>query len=308
MEVLINNALKRCNYHVIDDEAFKKGFHLIYPFTTENIDGYIDHFDLDGKSLLTVGSSGDQVFSASVKGSRDITVLDVNPYTKVYFYFKLAALIALDIDEFLLFFRYKDYPRVFKDNRHPFRDDLLERVFDVLESLDKDSYLFWDTLFSNYSATRIRKTLFNMDENRTYVIRDCNSYLKCKEYYELAKKVMLDTDVTFITGDLFKTEIDRSFDNIWLSNIGNYLSRHFVKIMVDKMDKYLNKDGTMLVSYLYQTDENSEYREGDCLIYDLPKTFEILSDYPIELKSFKGVDGLKFDEDIKDSVLIYKKK
>ena len=39
-------------------------FSKIYPFTTENIAGYIDYFDFDDKSLLTVGSSGDQILNA----------------------------------------------------------------------------------------------------------------------------------------------------------------------------------------------------------------------------------------------------
>lgn len=308
LNVLINKAIDRCNYKVIQDEAFNKGFWLIYPFTTENIDGFIDLFDLDGKSLLTVGSSGDQILSASVKGCKDITVLDVNPYTRFFYYFKVAALLTLDIDEFLLFFRYKDYPRVFKDNRDVFNSSLYNRIKITLKMLDYDSYLLWDTIFSKYKPQRIRQTLFSMDENRTYVIEECNTYLKLKEYYELAREVILSSSVKFITGDLFKVELDRTYDNIWLSNIGSYLSRHFVKIMIDKMDGYLNKDGHMLVSYLYQTDEGTKYKDGDALIYDLPKTFAILEDYPIEIHSFRGVDGIKFNEDIKDSVLIYKKK
>ena len=52
-------------------------FDKMYPFTTENISGYIDNFDLEGKSLLTVGSSCDQIYNASLKGCKDITILDI---------------------------------------------------------------------------------------------------------------------------------------------------------------------------------------------------------------------------------------
>ena len=50
--------------------------HYLYPFTTENIDGYLDLFDLKDKSLLTVGSSGDQVINALVMGCEDVTLYD----------------------------------------------------------------------------------------------------------------------------------------------------------------------------------------------------------------------------------------
>ena len=59
-------------------------FNSIYPFTTENISGYIDEFDLKDKSLLTVGSSGDQVINAYFYGCNDVTLMDVNILTRYY--------------------------------------------------------------------------------------------------------------------------------------------------------------------------------------------------------------------------------
>ena len=38
-------------------------FSKMYTFCTENVSGYMKHFDFDGKRLLTVGSSGDQVLN-----------------------------------------------------------------------------------------------------------------------------------------------------------------------------------------------------------------------------------------------------
>lgn len=307
-EVLINKAIDRCRYKVIVDESYTRGFSLIYPFTTENIDGYIYYFDLDGKSLLTVGSSGDQAISARVKGAKDITIFDINPYTKFFYYFKVAALIALDMDEFLLFFRYKDYPRVFKDNRYVFKKDLFFKIKEVLRDLDLESYLFWDRLFDEFKGERIRKQLFSMDENRTYVIEGSCTYLKSREYYELAKELILSTDIKFITGDLFNMELNGKYDNIWLSNIGNYHNQYSIKFMIDKMYKLLNYKGRMLVSYLYQTEMNTVYNPADCDIYDLDRTFDNLKGYNVSLESFKGVQGLKFDDDTKDSIILLNKR
>ena len=184
LEVLINNAMDRCNYKVIRDSSYYKGFWLVYPFTTENIKGYIDYFDLDGRSLMTVGSSLDQVFNARLRGCKDITVVDINPYTKFYYYLKLAALLCLDREGFLHFLRYVDYPKVFKDNKYVFDKEVFNNIKGILKLLDYDSYLLWDKIFSTYSSSRIRTTLFSLDEYRTYQIERINEYLSSDDKYE----------------------------------------------------------------------------------------------------------------------------
>lgn len=102
--VIMNNAINRCNCLKVEDGMLQS----IYPFTTENISGYIDNFNLKDKSLLTVGSSGDQVINAILKGCKDTTLLDINPYTKLYYYLKAASIITLNLDGFMRFLRYKD--------------------------------------------------------------------------------------------------------------------------------------------------------------------------------------------------------
>ena len=121
-EKLLCSASKKCEGYY--DEYCAKNlmniFMNIYPFTTENIAGYIDNFDLKDKSLLTVGSSGDQALNAILKGCRDITVIDINPYTKYYYYLKAAGVLSFKEEEFLSFFRYIGYPKYYKQNRKAF--------------------------------------------------------------------------------------------------------------------------------------------------------------------------------------------
>ena len=63
----------------------------------------------------------------------------------------------------------------------------------------------------------------------------------------------------------------------------------------------------MLVSYLYDTDIDSEYTPGEDEIYNLPKVYNLLSE-DIELTTFIGNNGLRFhDRRSSDSVLTYKK-
>ena len=305
---IMDSAIKRCEKKYVDDGSQKNCFYKIYPFTTENISGYINEFDLRDKSLLTVGSSGDQAINSILNGCKDVSILDINPYAKFYYYLKVAGIISLDLEEFMNFFRFKDYPGVFKNNNDVFNKNLYIKLKSTLRSLDYESYLFWDELFYEFNAIDIRNNLFSLDEDRTSVISGCNSYLQSTVLYETVKNKVKNIIPTFVNGDLFKIDLQGKYDNIWLSNIGTYLSRHFVKIMTDKMSQSLNQGGSLLISYLYKTTIDTKYEDGWCLIYDLEKIFDILREYNPSLISFIGMNGLKFKEpNMKDSILVYRK-
>ena len=298
-------AIGKCDGYIFNDG--NGGFQL-YPFTTENISGYINYFDLVNKSLLTVGNSGDQVINAILNGCKDITLLDINPYTKYYYYLKIASLLCLDIDTFMEFLRYQDYPRVFKKNMNVFKKEIYENIKSTLRLLDYESYLFWDELFQTYKPIDIRNYLFSLDENRTDVIIESNNYLRNEKNYNEAREKVKKVVPRFINGDLLNIDLNETFDNIWLSNIGAWLEMDKVKNMIDKMSKLLNEDSKLLISYLYRTTKYSKYIDEFAPIYDLKNTFKILKEYNPELFSFIGVDGTKFNEkNIKDSVLVYHK-
>lgn len=304
LERLIINAINKCNGMFVDDIA--RDFQLLYPFTTENINGYINYFNLYNKTLLTVGSSGDQIINASLFDCKDIVCLDICPYAKFYFYLKLSCLLELNKDKFLAFLCYKY--KTFRDNELAFHNSDYKKIKSTLRLLDYESYLFWDELFSNLKGLDIRKELFYFDENKMDVIIKTNSYLLSNIAYDEVRKKIMKTRIEFINDDIFKSKIDRLFDVIWLSNIGAYHSRHFVKIMVDKVSKDLNDYGMLLISYLYKTVKNTKYEQDWNPIYNLEKTFDILQEYNPELVSFIGVDGIScHDNTIKDSILVYTK-
>lgn len=303
-ETLLINAIKKCDGIFLDD--FAKGFQMLYPFTTENISGYINNFDLSNKTLLTVGSSGDQIINGSLFDSRDIVNLDICPYAKFYIYLKISCLLELNKNQFLNFLSYKY--KTFKDNNSAFDNNIYKKIKSTLRLLDYESYLFWDELFSNFKGLDIRKELFEFDENKTDVIIGCNPYLQSDILYDITKTKIKKTKFEFITDDVFKTSIDKQFDSIWLSNIGTHISRHFLKIMIDNMSKKLNDNGLLLISYLYKTVRDTLYQQDWSPIYNLEKTFEILQEYNPQLISFIGVDGIKFsDSTINDSILFYRK-
>lgn len=303
-EILLMNAINKCNGMFVEDIA--KNFQLLYPFTTENIAGYINNFNLSNGTLLTVGSSGDQIINASLFDCQNVTCLDICPYTKFYIYLKISCLLELSKNEFLEFLSYKY--KTFSDNIFAFNNDIYKRIISTLRLLDYESYLFWDELFSNFKGLNIRKELFYFDENKTEVIVGYNPYLQSDISYDETKTKIKKTKLEFITDDIFKVKMDKQFDSIWLSNIGTYISRHFLKTMIDNVSKNLNNNGLLLISYLYKTIRNTPYQQDWSPIYNLEKTFEILQEYNPQLLSFVGVDGIKFnDSTIKDSILVYRK-
>lgn len=303
-ETLLINAINKCDGMFV--EELSKAFQLLYPFTTENIAGYINNFNLSNKTLLTVGSSGDQIINGSLFDCKDIVCLDICPYAKFYIYLKISCLLELSKNEFLKFLAYKY--KTFKDNNSAFNNDIYKRIKSTLRLLDYESYLIWDELFSSFKGLDIRKELFYSDEDKVTVVIGCNPYLQSDILYDEVKAKIKKTKIEFITGDVFKIRIDRQFDSIWLSNIGTHISRHFLKIMIDNMSKNLNDDGLLLISYLYETARNTPYQQDWSPIYNLEKTFEILQEYNPQLIPFIGVNGIKFNNStINDSILVYRK-
>lgn len=81
-----------------------KRFDKLYKFTTENISGYISEFSFKDRTLLTVGSSCDQVINANLYGCNDIIVVDLNGLAEYYFCLKKRQSYLLVIVILLSFF------------------------------------------------------------------------------------------------------------------------------------------------------------------------------------------------------------
>lgn len=307
LENAIINAKKRCNGMLI--EECKGFFSKIYPFTTENISGYISNFQLKNKSLLTVGSSGDQVLNAIAEGCKDISVIDVNPYTKYYYYLKAAGIIALNKEEFFEFFRYKDYPFVFNDNKNVFRNDLYQKILPALEVLDKESFLFWNSLFTKFSGREVRRYLFQADEEQNKTITSCNLYLQSEEKYHDLKSNLETIVPTFLKGNILQYPLDKNYDNIWLSNIGSYLTEEDIQKVAETFPNHLADNGQLLISYLYETTKNTIYQNNWPSIYDFDTVSFLFEKYNPELISFLAVKGIVINNSsIQDSAILCRKR
>ena len=283
-------------------------FDKMYPFTTENISGYIDNFDLEGKSLLTVGSSCDQIYNASLKGCKDITILDICPYTEDYFHLKTSALEELDYDDFFKFLCHRGYYSILFDNFNALNKKSFEKIKESLKSKSPESFEFWNTILSEYKGSRVRQRCFMLDEDSMYAIKQYNPYLHSEQAYLQARESIKDTKVQIIEGDITKANIPGTYDNIWLSNLPAYLSASQIKKIFERLKPHLNENGKMLFSYLYGITENTEYQPEWAEVYNLDKIRKTLDD-ELELISFTGVQGVKIENKCyQDSALVYQKK
>lgn len=243
-----NVAMNQRRYEYVDFSSF------LYAFATENISGYLNEFDLADRSLLTVGSSGDQVISAISKGCKDITHFDINPYSKYYIYLKLAGILSLNFAEFYVFF---DYFLNYSPSK--FEKSLYKKIINTLKSLDSDSYDIWKTLFETYTPHTIKKSLFVSDNTTLGVpLYRLIPYLSHPDIHEKTKANIKTANIQFLVGNIADAQLDRQFDNIWLSNITQYLSRNKSISVINKIIEYLTKNGQILMEYMYFYDENAQ--------------------------------------------------
>ena len=285
-------------------------FSKIYQFTTENIAGYIDYFDFDDKSLLTVGSSGDQILNAFYNGARDITLFDINEYAKYYVYLKIAAILSLSYKEFkAFFFRHGLTP--FVRNHHMFSPELYEKIKGNLRLLDYESFLFFDELFSLYEPTKIRERMFDDDEDRNVVIKGMNKYLKDEESYNKLQAIIRKISFRYINGNIFEEDVNGKFDNIFLSNLCTIANLEQLKSLLQKLDRNnLNSGGSIQLGYLWNASFDSEvYKDDWKEIYKMPIAKEYLKGFITEAHQIPGPRDILWDDPTKkDLVLIYRKK
>lgn len=273
-------------------------FKYLYPFTTENLAGYMNEFDLKGKSMLTVGSSCDQTLNAIFQECKDISVVDLCPFAKEYYYLKKAAIQVFNREEFLNFFCLYYFHKVFSNNK-AFSNREYEKLRDALKSYDEETLYFWDTLFQRHRGLKIRKRLFNFDEISVDYVKKFNTYLISDNNYYALRNNIENANVSFENVNLFDYKSDKLFDFINLSNVIDYNSFSNFKNLIDKMIGYLNDDGELMFAYMYYVDETLAERV-------LNEFNKIIPEGTISFV-FPAVNNVKKYNCDKDMIYTYKK-
>lgn len=287
----------------IIDKDYCDTFDKIYPLINENINGYIKEFNLKDKSLVTVGSSSDQIINAVLYGCRDIKVIDLCPFVKHYFNLKKSALLTLNYDQYQKYFCELIGS---KTNSDLFDKKIYLMLRDKLGKIDYLSLLFWDTLYNKYSSKMIRYRLFQDGAFESGYITKYSPYLMSEADYDKLKLKIRNIHPSFINGNILDLNYyleNEKIDNVFLSNVYDYLKDDKInlqqfKILITKINNMLNDGGKALISYLYGTNTN-----------DNLDNFKNNNLYPeLRYETFTGVRGLYFNDDTKDTAVILEKK
>ena len=268
-------------------------FNSIYPFTSENIAGYMKDLDLTDKKVITVTGSTDHILNAVLQGATEITTFDINPLTKPYMDLKISALKNLSYEDFIKLL-------LFESNM------ILD--YRIISSLDMsgESKIFWLEQLSkfNNNGNELRNSsLFNLKYFNPYSKLWQNLYLE-KNRYNLLKQQLKDAKITFINASLKDLKIDENFDYMFLSNISDYLNLMYnsdaLRKYRDLLNEFQERVNTIYFAYLYDIGNSNPRTEID----DLRKVKEIFFNFQqVEFKS--ALEGSSQDK--KDGVLILKR-
>lgn len=266
-------------------------FNNIYPFTTENISGYMDNLDLTNKKVITVTGSSDHILNAILKGSKYISTFDINPLTKIYMDLKISAIKGLTYQEFINFLLFES-------------DMNLD--YNIITNLDMsdESKRFWLNELSKYNSGKelLKSSLFNRKYFNPKSKIENNLYLE-ESKYNLLKKRLKDTNITFINTSLKDLKIDEYFDYMFLSNISDYLKLMYSSNTLENFKELLNefkkRVGTIYFAYLYDIGNSNPRTDID----DIKKVKEVFKEF--EIKEFRT--ALENESNKKDGVLILKR-
>lgn len=243
-------------------------FNSIYPFTSENIAGYMKDLDLTSKKVITVTGSTDHILNAILQGATEITTFDINPLTKPYMDLKICALKNLSYEDFIKLL-------LFESN--------MNLDYSIISSLDMsdESKMFWLEQLSKYNNSGIElrnSSLFNTKYFNPNSKLWQNLYLE-KNKYNLLKQQLKDTNITFINTSIKDLKVDEHFDYMFLSNISDYLSLMYdsdtLKQYRDLLIEFQKKIDIIYFAYLYDIGNSNPRTEID----DLNKVKEIFSNF-----------------------------
>ena len=262
----------------------------LYGTSNENINGYLDFFQLDNRSLCTIGSSFDHSINASFKNPRSITIVDKCPFTEYYSYLKLAAFLELRRMDYAYFICKKDCNQYLGINKKFMLKETFERVKNTLRLCDYDSYYIWEEIFCRYNQHQI-SSLFRDDVTYLENVIRCNHYLLSDVNYLLARKSVLNTPISIIIADINEFGFNIGSNVVWLSNVFDYLRND--EIIFKRIVKDLSNWGEVLYCY---------YWGEDFVVKDKLRMYEL----GFDTKCYNIV-GARSCEKGDDFVLIYTK-
>ena len=112
------------------------------PYIHSNEGDFYKNLKLDGKDVLTVGSSCDQTLYSLLYGAKSVTLFDLNPFVKYFYELKSTAIQTLPMSKTRQLFTIK--PKLIPLN--------FEKIIEKLSPLmSEESQEFWSSLGKEFS-------------------------------------------------------------------------------------------------------------------------------------------------------------
>lgn len=266
-------------------------------FCSENISGYYNNINFEGKKVISYAGSGDQILNASLYGATDLEIFDKNRLTKYYVELKNVAKSILRVEEFLDFFM-DGFVHIFE-----------KRIYEkVKQGLSSDTKLFWDSLYNQFDGITIGKGLFKICSDPEVEMSQTNPYTNEEKFYELGSK---KSDIKFIEGDvnsLPNEMCEKTYDIMLLPSCGDSINKfdsisqlEEYKETVLNLSKFLKVDGIILFAYMTGLLKNANKFKNP--FYDKEIRNLVFDDEQFETMYFDS--GIYYND--QDAVMLCKK-
>lgn len=273
------NLKKELNYagvlmeQTTTGQTVYKNYDKIMYLGGDNIRGLMQKINIhQPKDSFVVSSSGDPGVEMAYQGFSNITCFDINFLSRHMLFFKIAAIKALN---------YQEFCQLFQGLLNPV---LLEKIFSYLPN---DTLYFFENILKMGNTYKI-KNLFThyFSKNTDRFFQKCQqnfSVYNEQEFNEI-KRNLQDKNFKFIHLDIFcQEDVQKKlekYDFIYLSNILFFASipiETFLEIIFPYFYQSLKDGGVLVVNYFHsfalevkekRTLKNRIYQEKNRLIYE----------------------------------------
>ena len=245
-EINVDADIKFAQRLINTDKIIPVEYHYnssIYKFTNEPINRYVNYLKNNNK-ILSVTSSGDQIFNSILYGTTQIDSFDISRFPRYYVELKKAAILSLSKKEFISFFI---------NTKNNSRQKLIDMYNYLKMNMDDNYQEFWDTIFKRNGVARtFLSNLFNSD-TPIYTYFN-NPYLQDNNYKKLQNNLR-HVEIEYIVDDIkklvAKLDKDNKYDMVNLSNIISSTKLRDYKQIIESLP--VKENGTV-ISYVPQID------------------------------------------------------
>lgn len=248
LKLEVGKTIDIINNDQLSLKLIKGGYQMydnLYHHATEDMATYYEEYK-NPKTFLTIGASGDQLLNAVAIGAKKIDVFDINCLAKRGCALKVASAKTLNPDELQEFFL-----------------DFGEDEYRYIGSnLREEDFIYWNAVYDFVGEEGVRQ-LFPYRKLNKDLIKEINPYLNKDNYQEFQRKLQ-DVQINYMDCSLYDLEKllkDNTYDGMTFSNVYEYINygqdvskekaHEFYEFIMQKMYPRLNKNGTMMLSYMY---------------------------------------------------------